>query len=351
MKRLTCKPQPDKETSILIGAGIRAQLPAELGQLDATGAVVALVDPAVLASYPELVPDSWRRIELPGGEDCKTFTTLESVLRQMARWRLDRDTVLVAIGGGSLGDLGGLVASLFLRGIELVQVPTTLLAMLDSSVGGKTAINIDEGKNLVGSFWPPRVMLADVEFTQSLPQDQLLSGLAEAIKMAIGFNPELFELLETRRAAILDGDPELLAQVVAMAVQDKIDTVESDPLERTGRRQCLNLGHTLAHALEALSEFQMLHGHAVAQGLHFCLDVAVDRDLLASSDAARCHALLESYGFSPQPLPPAPELIRFFARDKKMSGGRLHFVVPTAIGACRTDACAPDSFAFARPAH
>lgn len=346
MKRLICKPQPDKETSILIGAGIRTHLEEELRNIGADGTVVALVDAAVRASHPEVISDSWRCIELPGGEACKTFAVLEDVLRQMAQWHLDRDTVLVAIGGGTIGDLGGLVATLFLRGIDLVQVPTTLLAMLDSSVGGKTAINIEEGKNLVGSFWPPRVMLADVEFAHSLPREQLLSGLAEAIKMGIGFNLELFELLEAHREAILEGDTSLLTKVVAMAVQDKIDTVESDPLETTGRRRCLNLGHTLAHALEALGNFRMLHGHAVAQGLHFCLGVAVDRDLLAGDDAERCHALLEAYGFRREPLPPAQDLAPFFARDKKMSQGQLHFVVPTAIGACRTDACAPDSLAF-----
>lgn len=343
MKRLICKPRPDTETSILIGAGIRTRLDEELRGMGATGTIVALVDPVVRASHPEVVADDWRCIELPGGEGCKTFRVLEDVLRQMAQWRLDRGTVLVAIGGGTIGDLGGLVATLYLRGIELVQVPTTLLAMLDSSVGGKTAINIEEGKNLVGTFWPPKIMLADVEFAESLPPAHLLSGLAEAIKMGIGFDLQLFELLEKHRDEILGGDPQRLAEVVTMAVQNKIDTVESDPFETTGRRQCLNLGHTLAHALEALSDFQMLHGHAVAQGLHFCLDIAVDRDLLAAADSERCRALLCSYGFEPEPLPPSGDLIPYFARDKKMSEGLLHFVVPTGIGACRTEPCDPAS--------
>lgn len=345
MKRLTCKPRPDKETAILIGAGVRSNLEEELRNINQQGTVLALIDPEVRQLHPSIIHSDWRCIEVAGGETCKSFRVLEDVLRQMAQWHLDRNTVLVAIGGGTIGDLGGLVATLYLRGIDLVQVPTTLLAMLDSSVGGKTAINIKEGKNLIGSFWPPKVMLADVELTGSLPHEQLLSGLAEAIKMGIGFNPELFDLLEQRRDEILSGDTELLTAIVTMAIQSKIETVEADPFETTGRRQCLNLGHTLAHALEAQSDFQILHGHAVAQGLHFSLSTAVSHDLLSVSEADRCHALLQAYGFSLEPLPAKQDLARFFAADKKMSAGQLHFVMPTGIGTCRTVPCAPDSLA------
>jgi 3-dehydroquinate synthetase len=213
--------------------------------------------------------------------------------------------------------------------------------MLDSSVGGKTAINIAEGKNLIGTFWPPRVMLADVEFARSLPADHLRSGVAEAIKMAIGFDAGLFELLAAESARILAGDPQLLTQMVTLAVQAKIRTVEADPLETLGRRRCLNLGHTLAHALEALSDYRMLHGHAVAQGLHFALDVAERCRLIETSAAQRCRALLLTYGFVRQPIPTGDALLPFFERDKKMAAGLLHFVVPTAIGTCRTEGMTP----------
>jgi 3-dehydroquinate synthetase len=330
-------------TEILIGTGVRAELRPRVDALGADRSVVALLDDPVAAAYPDLVPEGWRRIPLPGGESCKSFATLEKVLRQMAQWELDRRTIVVAIGGGAVGDLGGLAASMFLRGVDLIQVPTTLLAMLDSSVGGKTAINVPEGKNLVGTFHPAHLMLADLDFTASLPREQLLSGLGEALKMGIGFSTELFELLESESVSITSGDPQLLTRVVQMCVDEKQKTVEADPHETTGRRRCLNLGHTLAHALEAMSDYTMPHGHAVVQGLYFILDVAVATNTLAKDDADRCSRLLDLYGFTRQPTPPRSELLVFFSRDKKMESGMLHMVLPTAIGSCETRPMAPDA--------
>jgi len=286
--------------------------------------------------HPELVPEHWPRLLLAGGETAKNFSTLEQVLRALAQAKLDRRAVLVALGGGSIGDLTGLAASLYLRGIDFVQVPTTLLAMLDSSVGGKTAINLQEGKNLVGTFWPPQLMLADVDLVQSLPKEQLYSGLAEALKMGIGFSDGLFELMSSQRDGILATTPELLVDVVARAVEKKIDTVEADPEEQTGRRRCLNLGHSLGHALEAHSDYTMLHGHAVARGIHFAVNLSGRRGIMDGASAAQCHELLEDYGFAQTELPPASELLPYLARDKKMQDGRLHMVLPTAIGACET---------------
>lgn len=341
MIRLRCAPGPEATTEVWIGARLGAELRRGVEQLGAGRPVVALVDPAVPATDHGLIAPDWRRIELAGGEATKSFTTLESVLRQLAAWHLDRRTVLVVIGGGTLGDLGGLAASLFLRGVDSVQVPTTLLAMLDSSVGGKTALNLPEGKNLVGTFWPPRLMVADVALCSTLPLDHLRSGLAEAIKMGLGFDPRLFALLEREPARILAGDPLLLEEVVTMAVRDKIAVVEADPLETRGQRRCLNLGHTLGHALEAHSGYTLLHGHAVAQGLHFALEVGVARGAMAMDEAARAHRLLEAYGFARAPLPGPEPLLEYFSRDKKMQDGALQFVVPTGIGSCESAAIRP----------
>ena len=342
MNQLTCSPAADRPTTILIGAGLRFELEKRVAEYGEGRRVISLVDQVVEDTYPNLLPSHWLKIPLSGGEDCKTFEVLERVLRQMIGWKLDRSTILVAVGGGTVGDLGGLVASLFLRGIELVQVPTTLVAMLDSSVGGKTAINVPEGKNLVGTYKPASLMLSDVELLSSLPREHLLSGLGEAIKMGIGFNRELFALLESQAATVCAGDPALLTEVVTMAVGDKIATVEADPHETTGRRRCLNLGHTLAHALEASSNFSILHGHAVAQGLHFALDVATTQQAMTSVDTERCHALIDEFGFARQPLPAAAQLLEFFTRDKKMEKGILHFVLPTGIGACKTVTLRPE---------
>ena len=323
-------------TRILVGSGLVGALQRHVGELGTARRVFAVVDQTVHDLHPGLVPEHWPRLLLAGGEAAKNFSTLEQLLRSLAQAELDRRAILVALGGGSIGDLAGLVASLYLRGIDFVQVPTTLLAMLDSSVGGKTAINLQEGKNLVGTFWPPRLVLADVDLVQSLPKEQLHSGLAEALKMGIGFSDGLFKLMSSQRDGILAATPELLAEVVARAVAKKIDIVEADPEEQNGRRRCLNLGHSLGHALEAHSDYTMLHGHAVARGLHFAVELSGRRGIMDRAAAARCHELLESYGFAQTKLPPASELLPYLVRDKKMQDGQLHMVLPTAIGACMT---------------
>lgn len=336
VRELLLRPEGRGGTRILVGSGLVGALQQHVDQLGTGRPVFAVVDQAVHDLHPGLVPEHWPRFLLAGGEAAKNFDILEQLLRSLALARLDRRAILVALGGGSIGDLAGLAASLYLRGIDFVQIPTTLLAMLDSSVGGKTAINLQEGKNLVGTFWPPRLMLADVDLVKSLPREQLLSGLAEALKMGIGFCDGLFELMSSQRDGILAATPELLVDVVARAVEKKIDTVEADPLEQNGRRRCLNLGHTLGHALEAHSDYTVLHGHAVARGMHFAIELSGRRGIMDRTAAARCHELLESYGFAQTELPPANELLPYLARDKKMQEGQLHMVLPTAIGACVT---------------
>jgi len=237
---------------------------------------------------------------------------------------------VTSVGTGS-GDLGGLAASLFLRGIELWQVPTTLLAMADSAVGGKTAINLPEGKNLVGTVHPAAQVLIDLEFTTTESATHIHSGLAEAVKMAIGCDAQLFDLLQAQASAVKSRDLDVLQEVVRLAVAAKIGIVERDLLE-TGERRLLNLGHTLGHALEAHSGWTLPHGLAVARGLFFALDVAAALAAIAPADASRCRALLQVHGYTPEPLPPAAELLPFLRRDKKASGDVLHFAVPTGIG-------------------
>lgn len=330
---LSCTPRPDQQTRVRIGSGLLAELPGLVAEMGASR-VVCLVDRFVQEHHTLRLPEAWEQIALPGGEAAKSFAQLESLMRHFARRAYDRKTVLVTIGGGTLGDLGGVCASLYLRGIRHLQVPTTLLAMLDSSVGGKTAINLPEGKNLVGSFWPAAWMLADLDLLASLPELDLHAGLAEAIKMAIGFDPELFALMEREVRDLRQGEPRLLESVIEACVRRKIETVEQDPFENSGIRQRLNLGHTLAHALEGASDYQLLHGLAVAQGLHFCLDVGRHLDRLDEVAQRRCAALLDAYGLVQGDWPPADDLLSWFARDKKMQAGELSFVVPTGIGSC-----------------
>jgi len=327
---LHCRPAGEAQSEIRIGAGITTSLP----QWCLPRRPFAVVDAAVEAACP--FATRWPHHMLAGGEATKTLATCETVLRAMVQAGLDREGLLVAIGGGAIGDLAGLCASLFLRGIELWQVPTTLLAMVDSAVGGKTAVNLPEGKNLVGTVHPASLVVIDVDFVRTLPEREFRSGLAEAVKMAIGLDAELFALLERERERVLRRDPAVIAEVVQRALAGKIAVVEGDPREH-GRRRLLNLGHTLGHALEAWSQGQLAHGLCVARGLHFALDLALDLGALAPADRARCAALLHAYGYEPEPLPPGAELAPFLARDKKVVGKTVHFALPIGVGRSRVE--------------
>lgn len=328
MITLHCQPADAAATEVRIGLGLRRQLRELIGPRPA----FALRDREACANFPEL---SWPGpgLDLDGGEAVKTLGSCEIVLRALVGAGLDRRGLLIAIGGGAIGDLGGLSGSLFLRGIDVWQVPTTLLAMTDAAVGGKTAVNLPEGKNLVGTVWPARLVLIDPECTATLPELAFRSGLAEAVKMAIGLDADLFALLERQRDRVLARDLGVLTEVITRSVRGKIDVVAGD-LRETGPRRVLNLGHTLGHALEARAGGALPHGLCVARGLHFALDLAELHRAIDPDAADRCRRLLLAYGYRREPLPPAADLLPFLRRDKKVEGGRVHFVLPAGIGRC-----------------
>lgn len=322
MITLHCRPPGERPSEIRIGAGIARQLSQWLGARRSF----------VLADRRAPVPSGLTvDLALEGGEDLKTFTTLERVLGALARAGADRATTLVCIGGGSIGDLGGLAAALYHRGITHWQVPTTLLAMADSSVGGKTAVNLAEGKNLAGAVHPAELVVVDVEACSTLPEPEYRSGLAEVVKIAIGRDRELFELLEHSRDAVLARDIDMLVAVLHRAIAAKVAVVEADAHE-LGLRRLLNLGHTLGHALEARAQGAVPHGLCVAQGIHFALALALADRAITAVDAARCTRLLESLGFAREPLPRCHEVMPWIARDKKRVDATLHFAMPTGIG-------------------
>ena len=292
-----------------------------------------LIDAAVARAHENLLAAKAARLELEGGEGIKSMATLEVVLRAMASAGIPRDGTLIAIGGGTICDLGGLAAALWMRGIGLEFVPTTLLAMLDASVGGKTAVDLPEGKNLVGAFWPARRTTIDVSFLTTLPEAEVRSGLGEALKMGIGASEELFVLLEEEREGVLARDLGLLEAVIALAIAAKMAIVERDPRE-DGERRVLNLGHTLGHALEAESGYRMQHGVAVARGLHAAIDLGERRGVLGGGEAGRARELLLGYGFERWAVPPIGRLAEYLKRDKKAGREGLRFVVPTGIGRC-----------------
>lgn len=266
------------------------------------------------------------------GEAQKRLPTVERLAEELAALGADRDSVLLAFGGGVLGDLVGFLAAIYMRGIGYVQLPTTLLAQVDSSVGGKTGANLAAGKNLVGSFHHPLAVFTDIHTLSTLPQAELRAGLQEAVKAGIIRDRALFDLLDRERAAILGGEPELLAEVVARSVRVKAEVVGLDEREG-GLRMILNLGHTLGHAIEAATGYaQLLHGEAVGWGMLAALHIATGRGLVDEPDGVHMGEVIRAYG----PLPGfdvSPErLVELTARDKKNRGGTRSFVLPCGIG-------------------
>ena len=271
-------------------------------------------------------------LTVPSGESHKRMETVERLLEQLAEGGADRDSVLIAFGGGVLGDMTGFLAATYMRGIRYVQVPTTLLAQVDSSIGGKTGVNLAAGKNLAGAFHHPLAVYADVSALSTLPADELHAGLQESVKAGIIRDAELFALLERERERVLAGDEEILADVVTASVQVKADVVNADERE-SGLRMILNLGHTLGHAIEAATEYkQLLHGEAVAWGMIAAVRIAATRGLITAMDSDRMQSLIRAYG----PMKPfraeAEHLVALTAKDKKNRSGARSFVLPTGIG-------------------
>jgi 3-dehydroquinate synthase len=271
------------------------------------------------------------KLVVPDGEQAKSLQQAAGLWREMIETGGKRDSRLLALGGGSVGDLAGFVAGTFLRGIQYLQVPTTLLAQVDAAIGGKTAIDLPQAKNSVGLFHHPHAVVADIDLLQTLPPGELRAGLFEVVKAGAVLSSELFERLEGTLDAVLRYDTEELSTVVAAAVEAKVRLVERDPEERDQRR-LLNFGHTLAHAIETVQGYSGLrHGEAVGYGMLFALRLACARGL-ATDTARRVHALILRLGL-PELRPVEPgALLLAMARDKKVRESGLVWVLPTALG-------------------
>jgi 3-dehydroquinate synthase len=267
------------------------------------------------------------------GEDRKRLAVVEELTEKMHRAGADRSAVVITFGGGIAGDVGGFVAASYMRGVSFVQVPTTLLAQVDASVGGKTGVNLGTGKNLVGAFHQPLLVLIDPQTLATLPPEQYRAGLFEVIKHGIIWSPELFELLETQREAIIAREPRVLEQIIADSVRIKAHVVSEDERE-SGLRRILNYGHTLGHGLEAETSYKrLLHGEAVGWGMIAAGRLAESLGMFSSADRQRAERLILSYG----PLPDlsgvdAGAVASRIHGDKKTIGGKVHFVLPTGIG-------------------
>ena len=324
---------------IVVGSGLLGQAALPLG---GRARVAVVSQPAIADLYAETVLAALQAAGtatevflMDDGEAAKSLTTVESLCRRFAAWGLLRGDAVVALGGGVVGDTAGFTAAAYHRGVACLQAPTTLLAQVDAAIGGKTGVNLPEGKNLVGAFHQPMAVLCDVDTLASLPEREYRAGLGEVAKYAFMGDAELSATLadETAAAALLARDPAVLTDVVARSAAIKAAVVSADEHERTGLRATLNYGHTLGHALETLGHYGLLHGEAVAVGLVFATELAANLDRLPASAADATRAMLSRFGLpiaAPDGLA-AADVITLMRRDKKAAGG-LTFVLPAAGG-------------------
>jgi 3-dehydroquinate synthase len=335
----------ERSYNILIGENVIAEAGKHLAPVLVRPDVIIVTDETVaqlhlgaLESALDSCSITHRHVMLPAGEETKSFQHLQQLMDTLLAFNPDRKTTLIALGGGVIGDITGFAASILLRGVNFVQIPTTLLAQVDSSVGGKTGINTKQGKNLVGSFYQPKMVLADIGALLTLPKRQLLAGYAEVVKYGVINDYPFFVWLEEHGARALSGDKEALAHIVQESCKAKADIVTQDERE-SGLRMLLNFGHTFGHALEAEMGFsnKLLHGEAVSIGMVMAMHLSVKRGLCEFEDLERVERLLKSSGLPAAPRDIAPKwnsqhLIAHCYHDKKVQNGELTFILAERIG-------------------
>jgi 3-dehydroquinate synthase len=328
-----------KEVPYYFGEGVLDHAAALVDQHAGSGrrivvtsrGVELLTGPRFRASFGGAVTET---VIVADGEESKSFETANSIIGDLLNAEARRDAVILALGGGAVGDLAGFVAAIYLRGIDLVHIPTTLLSQIDSSIGGKVAVNHASGKNLIGAFHQPRAILADPAVLRTLSRREMVSGIYEALKGGVVGDPSLFELCESTPDALLACDREAISNLVRKAVVLKAKIVNQDERENDQRR-LLNYGHTIGHGIEAASGFSGLtHGEAVAWGILAANAIAVRRGMLASSVASRIEQTIRCFDPAPIPAIDRGALQSAVSRDKKFRTDRQVMVLPREIGRC-----------------
>jgi 3-dehydroquinate synthase len=279
------------------------------------------------------------KFQVPSGEGSKSVATLSAIWEAMLAARMDRKSVVIAIGGGVVGDLAGFAAATYMRGVRFLQIPTTLLAMVDSSVGGKTGINLPQSKNAIGSFWQPHAVLIDTSVLKSLPDREFRSGVAEIVKYGVILDPQLFEWIEQNVAPVLSRDPKSLERLIQRSCELKAHVVANDERETTGLRAILNYGHTFGHAIEAITTYgKYLHGEAIAIGMTMAGWLAAEKGLWSKEAWERQTMLLEKL-MLPTRCDPGIEceaMLAAMQTDKKNEHGVLNLILPTRLGEVRS---------------
>jgi 3-dehydroquinate synthase len=323
--------------SVIIGAGVSRGLAALLEQAGMRRQRLVVSNGTVWSLHGRRFKGVLARGDKPAliqdGERAKTLTTVNALYEACLDRSLDRSAAIVAIGGGVVGDVAGFAAATFLRGIKLVQVPTTLLAQVDSAIGGKVGVNLPAGKNLVGAFHPPTLVVCDPDVLATLPRREFRAGLYEVVKYGVIASPPLFDRVQSHLARVFAQDRAVLAPIVAECCRIKADVVMVDERE-SGPRRALNFGHTVGHALEALTRYRrFLHGEAIGYGMLAAARLSVMRGAMSEPDESRLAAVVRDMG----PLPRVADLsasdaLDAIAHDKKVVSGRLHFVLARGIG-------------------
>lgn len=335
---------PSGQYEVKIGSGLLPSLGTEIRACTGAKRCAVIAGENVFPLYGEIAMTSLRAVGLearslvfPAGEQTKCLGRYGELLSFLVENRFTRSDCVIALGGGVTGDLAGFAAATYQRGLGFVQVPTTLLAAVDSSVGGKTAIDLPEGKNQVGAFYQPALVLCDTDTLSTLPKRELTAGFAEVIKYAVLGDRALFETLKNRGHD--------LPQVIETCVRHKAAIVAEDERD-TGLRRLLNLGHTFGHAVESRSGYTLLHGEAVSVGMAMICRAACAKGLLSQSDFEAVAALLRAFDLPTETDYSADELYDTLLLDKKFSGGKLHLIVPREIGRCDILPVTPDELRF-----
>lgn len=330
----------DRSYDILIGRNLLAGVGQFIPESIQARRAVIVSNPSVYKLYGAAVSAGLAShalqthvVEIPEGEIHKTLKSAEHLYDRLIEERCDRQTLLVALGGGVIGDLTGFVAATYQRGVPYIQIPTTLLSQVDSSVGGKTAVNHPRGKNLIGAFYQPRVVVIDIDCLKSLPPEEFRAGLAEVIKYGVIADPELFAYLETHAEKILEQDTECLTHIIETSCAIKAGVVERDETE-SNYRMILNFGHTIGHAIEALTSYSKFkHGEAIAIGMVYAAKLSRQMGKCSAEVVARIQALVKRLGL-PHQLPefPSQDYIDTMRLDKKARDNKIKFILARAIG-------------------
>ena len=336
----------DRAYRVLIGSGAISE---EASWIDALGSKVAVITNATVGDlYLDTMASAVDRdldvIEIGDGEEFKNLRTFSQVIDRLVDGGHNRDSTIIALGGGVVGDIAGFVAASYQRGIGYIQVPTTLLAQVDSSVGGKTAVNHPSGKNLIGAFYQPDLVIADTDTLTSLPEREYLAGIAEVIKYGVIGDPEFFQWLEANVEDVSGREPSAMEHAIRRSCQLKAEIVTEDERE-IGNRAKLNFGHTFAHAIETVTGYRSyLHGEAVAIGMVMAADLSARMDLCQSDTVDRIRQLIEAFGLPvASPKLPTPLMLETMAMDKKVIGGRMRFVLVKRIGEVFVESGVPQS--------